>query len=333
MTTAHRFNDIAVTFMPAKTAAMTPLSSTFTSSPSLSSSSTATTMTPDTPTEQQSLNDIHDKHTHESAYVRSLVDMTVRTIDSIWPSSTVPHRLSSDKRTVDTGTFVKTILRLSRTRHSTLLIAIFYLFRIKPRLQKSISTSSLEDRRYLVCGRRMFLVALLLACKFQNDVTPKNNVWARASGLPVAQINYTERLFLGLLDYQLYISKESYEQWTALVEHHCESNKTSIPRPSYVYSGNNNNGIPTKGTVTATTTTIRPPLPLVSQENQRSVMHTDHHQPAGLLKKRRVHTNNGYYASEHSAVIHQLPTPPPTELNEFMDPLPPHPSKRKWSAA
>ncbi|ORY94362.1 hypothetical protein BCR42DRAFT_236940 [Absidia repens] len=113
------------------------------------------------------------------------------------------------KRTVDTGTFVKTILRLSRTRHSTLLIAIFYLFRIKPRLQKSISTSSLEDRRYLVCGRRMFLVALLLACKFQNDVTPKNNVWARASGLPVAQINYTERLFLGLLDYQLYISKES----------------------------------------------------------------------------------------------------------------------------
>lgn len=322
MTTAHQFPNAAsdaVTFTPA-TIMSTPStpSSVFTNSPALSSSSTVTTMTPDTPTEQQSIDDIPDsKHTHESAYVHSLVDMTVHTIDSIWTAPPAIHGTpSSNARTVDTRTFVKTLLQLSRTRHSTLLIAIFYLFRIKPRLQKSLAFSSVEDRRYLICGRRMFLVSLLLACKYQNDVTPKNSVWARASGLPVAQINHAERLFLGLLDYQLFISKESYEQWTTLVERHCQR---------YTVSSNISTNTNSKRTATVTPP---PSLPLASQENRQQSFMQSSCSSSDHMKKRRVLTKNGYdYASETGAMTH-LPSPPPTESNGFMDPSS---SKRKWS--
>ncbi|KAI8338709.1 hypothetical protein BC941DRAFT_423667 [Chlamydoabsidia padenii] len=159
---------------------------------------------------------MHESENHLD-YVHSNVDMTVHTIDSIWPKST----LDTNNKVVDTRTFIKHILRHSRTRHSTLLIAIFYLFRIKPRLAKTVHAVPKEDRRYLLCGRRMFLVALTCAWKYQEDKSPGSKFWAKISGLPIVQITQAERLFLGLLDYQLHIPKASYDQWTVLVQRQC----------------------------------------------------------------------------------------------------------------
>jgi hypothetical protein len=223
------------------------------------------------------------------------VDMTVHAIDSIWPPATPSPPQSANapsdtKKVVDTRTFIKHILRNSRTRHSTLLIAIFYLFRIKPRLSLALQALPTEERRYLLCGRRMFLVSLTLAWKYQEDRSPGSKFWAKVSGLPVTQITQAERLFLGLLDYKLHIPKDSYDQWTTLVQQHC--GKNTLP------------------TTDITPTPVRTPLSCA--DNQPTL--SEH-----TTKKRRGAISAPVYQCqgrpvEHTAV-HQLPTPPAEALD------------------
>ncbi|KAI8096615.1 uncharacterized protein BX664DRAFT_324410, partial [Halteromyces radiatus] len=205
-----------------------------------------TATTPNTPTHQQLLEGVPYHYTHESScyidYIRSLVELTVNVIESIWPTqqhssdNATTNCNDTTKRTgrvADTKHFIKHFLKASRTRHSTLLIAIFYLFRLKPKLATVLTTAMPSDRPYYACGRRMFLSAVILAHKYQNDRTYRNTSWAALTGLPVEQITRSERLFLQLMDYQLYISKESYEQWTLLVQKHCgKKNPDRLPSKS-----------------------------------------------------------------------------------------------------
>ncbi|OAD75263.1 cyclin, partial [Phycomyces blakesleeanus NRRL 1555(-)] len=60
---------------------------------------------------------------------------------------------------------------------------------------------------------RMFLASLIVASKFVQDKTYRNSAWAKIAGLPVAEINAAERIFLELIDYRLYIAQPTFEQW------------------------------------------------------------------------------------------------------------------------
>ncbi|KAF9434199.1 hypothetical protein BGZ76_008410 [Entomortierella beljakovae] len=67
------------------------------------------------------------------------------------------------------------------------------------------------------CGRRMFLAALILASKFQQDRTYSNKAWSKISGLPVSEINLNEITFLTLIDYRLFVSQSVFQKWVNIL--------------------------------------------------------------------------------------------------------------------
>lgn len=71
-----------------------------------------------------------------------------------------------------------------------------------------------EENSPVLCGRRMFLASLIAASKFLQDRNYSNRAWAKISGLPIASINANERVFLGLIDFQLHVGAREFAKWT-----------------------------------------------------------------------------------------------------------------------
>lgn len=158
-------------------------------------------------------------HEQQKSYVSALVDVTVQVIASIWPNSVSSPSSGNSKPIADLNTFLHHILKHSRTTHSTLQLAIFYLFRIRSRVQEKRN-----DDVYVSCGRRMFLAALISAHKYLQDKTYKNSAWSKVSGLNVQEINHAEKVMLQLLDYRLYVKKDTYDQWILMLQTHLKVN-------------------------------------------------------------------------------------------------------------
>jgi hypothetical protein len=150
-------------------------------------------------------------------------------IESIWQISTITNTKNNAANTVvvPLRTFIQEVLKRSRTTYSTLQTALFYLFRARPqiKLQLETATNGNWEDAYISCGRRMFLASLVVASKFVQDKTYRNSAWAKIAGLPVSEINAAERIFLNMIDYRLYISQPTFEQWHHLLHLHVE-NKT-----------------------------------------------------------------------------------------------------------
>lgn len=193
---------------------------------------------------------LKNNHSSNFLYIKLLtnfvlytyIDMVAHTINTIWPQP-IPKNTTTTTTTTTTAslmTFLQHILKHSRTTHSTLQLALFYLFRIRPRMSTVLEQLPIKDRPYVLCGRRMFLASLISAHKYLQDKTYKNKAWTQISGLPVEQINHAERIFLCLLDYQLYIKKDTYDHWLQLVQHQigkpCPSSY-----PATMMMKNNNN--------------------------------------------------------------------------------------------
>ncbi|KAI7885373.1 hypothetical protein K492DRAFT_234163 [Lichtheimia hyalospora FSU 10163] len=189
-------------------------------------------------------------HEQQRAYVGALVDVTVQAIASIWPtannvnnggnSSSQQHR----RPVANLEQFLYHILKHSRTTHSTLQLAIFYLFRIRSRVLQHR-----HDNVYIACGRRMFLASLICAHKFLQDKTYKNLAWSKVSGLSVNEINHAERVMLQLLDWSLYVKKDTYDQWIQMLNCHlkCRSCNVAPTKNATTHATitNNNTMIPT----------------------------------------------------------------------------------------
>ncbi|KAI8374868.1 cyclin-domain-containing protein [Blakeslea trispora] len=176
-------------------------------------------------------------HEQQKSYVSALVDVTVQVIGSIWPNSiSSPH--SGNKPIADLNTFLHHILKHSRTTHSTLQLAIFYLFRIRPRVQEK------KNDVYVSCGRRMFLAALISAHKYLQDKTYKNSAWSKVSGLNVQEINHAEKVMLELLDYRLFVKKDTYDQWILMLQAHLRINHPVIANIKSNYTTIKNDTIP-----------------------------------------------------------------------------------------
>ena len=61
----------------------------------------------------------------------------------------------------------------------------------------------------LLCPRRTFLAALILASKFSQDKCYSNRAWAKLSGLPPREIGRCERVLGIALDWRLWVGKKS----------------------------------------------------------------------------------------------------------------------------
>ncbi|KAK4046541.1 PHO85 cyclin-5 [Microbotryomycetes sp. JL201] len=66
----------------------------------------------------------------------------------------------------------------------------------------------------VLCGRRMFLAALIAASKYLQDRNYSNRAWSRISGLPVNEINSNERAFLTLVGFDLHLGASEFRKWT-----------------------------------------------------------------------------------------------------------------------
>jgi len=74
--------------------------------------------------------------------------------------------------------------------------------------------SSMRASSPLLCGRRMFLAAIVVASKFLQDRTYSNRTWAKITGLPPREIEQLERVFLHTIQYNLYVDEAQWAAWT-----------------------------------------------------------------------------------------------------------------------
>ena len=129
-------------------------------------------------------------------------------------------------------TFIQETLRRSRTSYSTLQVALYYLIVIRPHLpcrNSDLTKLSPEEKQLVqakLCGRRMFLAALILASKYLQDRNYSARAWSKISGLNTQEINLNEMAFLKAIDWKLHISEVVFQKWTDLVLKY-----TSAPTP------------------------------------------------------------------------------------------------------
>lgn len=145
-------------------------------------------------------------------------------VEVIWPLSMVPSSAiegSSGRSVLPLRTYIEETLRRSRTSYSTLQVALYYLILIKPWVPKRDftmeQTGDCSANRALMCGRRMFLAALILASKYLQDRNYSAKAWSKMSGLPVKEINANERTFLAKIDWKLHVAKPLFDCWTDIV--------------------------------------------------------------------------------------------------------------------
>ncbi|KAK0257741.1 PHO85 cyclin-5 [Friedmanniomyces endolithicus] len=155
-------------------------------------------------------------------FVDNLVDSATQMVEVIWPLSVVPCRSEGSKRGVlPLRVYIEETLRRSRTSYSTLQVALYYLVLIKAFVPKNDFTMEQEmdcpASRALMCGRRMFLSALILASKYLQDRNYSAKAWSKMSGLPVNEINTNERTFLGKVCWKLHIPEPIFKRWTDVV--------------------------------------------------------------------------------------------------------------------
>lgn len=153
-------------------------------------------------------------------FVEALVDTASEMIEVIWPLSRARCSLPQDGRNIlDLRKFVQEVLRRSKTSHSTLQVALFYLMLLIPFVPKpDVPEHSLDANcRALRCGRRMFLAALILASKYLQDRNYTMSAWAKISGLKKEEICVNELAFLKTVQYKLHVAEWQYKNWTEIV--------------------------------------------------------------------------------------------------------------------
>lgn len=152
-----------------------------------------------------------------------LEDSATQMVEVLWPLSMTPCRPETgcEKGVLPLRSYIEETLRRSQTSYSTLQVALYYLVLIKPHVPKGDFTK--EQRmdcpatRALMCGRRMFLAALILASKYLQDRNYSAKAWSKMSGLKVCEINFNERTFLRKVNWKLHIPDTVFKKWSDIV--------------------------------------------------------------------------------------------------------------------
>ncbi|KYK59779.1 hypothetical protein DCS_00913 [Drechmeria coniospora] len=148
-------------------------------------------------------------------FVDGLVDAAAQMVEAIWPLSSVDEL--GGRSVLPLRTFIQETLRRARTSYSTLQVALYYLILIKPSVPSYKSPCTLSGSgRVILCGRRMFLAALILSCKYLQDRNFSAGAWSRISGLSVREINRNELAFLFAVDWKLHVTDDVFQRWTEI---------------------------------------------------------------------------------------------------------------------
>lgn len=135
-------------------------------------------------------------------------------VSHIWP---ITGALGSNNQMISLRFYIKEILRRSHSTYSILQLTLYYLHIVKSKGKVPVCSSSTNTDNPLLCGRRMFLAALILASKYLQDRNYSAKAWSKLTNLPVKDINTNERAFLKAIDYRLHVEVETYNEWCAKV--------------------------------------------------------------------------------------------------------------------
>jgi len=189
-----------------------------------------------------------------------LYDIAVALLNYIWPTS------QENIRNVTLKKFIKHVIKYSNTTILIYISAIYYLLNLKDNVkfnnllqriqleientkqeQGFINDGNLNERccnccgaytscyksDTIVCKCRLFLMSLVLACKFGQDKNYSNKGWSKISKFSIENINYNERFFLKLIEYRLYIKNESYQAIASLITNHIINMKNQKKKLQY----------------------------------------------------------------------------------------------------
>ncbi|CAG8688042.1 14204_t:CDS:1, partial [Cetraspora pellucida] len=145
---------------------------------------------------------------------------TALIIDVIWNK----YFISLNLQVISLRPFIQETLRRSRISWYTLQTALFYLLRIKHKIATlevgSLTTETANKSDPATCGRRMFLASLIIASKYLQERNYANSAWSKICGFSVKDINAIERRFLILIDYNLFIKDNIFNNWTNFLRSH-----------------------------------------------------------------------------------------------------------------
>eukprot|EP00923_Selenidium_pygospionis_P002044 GHVN01003155.1.p1 GENE.GHVN01003155.1~~GHVN01003155.1.p1 ORF type:complete len:158 (+),score=2.00 GHVN01003155.1:500-973(+) len=77
----------------------------------------------------------------------------------------------------------------------------------------------------------------MLAAKFFDDVYYSNAFYARVGGVKTREINVLETHFLSLINYQLFVSPQEYDQYRKQVVQACQTGDQVPPAPAPAAAG------------------------------------------------------------------------------------------------
>ncbi|PWN27607.1 hypothetical protein BDZ90DRAFT_167070 [Jaminaea rosea] len=193
----------------------------------------------------------------KGSVVDSLVDSAVATIDAIWhaplPLAEQPIDVGCSASSLPLQLFIRETLRRSRTSCSTLQAALLYCVRAAPTVRKTrLQFASMQRKSYvdptmaifkaerqaafhhLLCGRRNFLAAVMVAAKFLQDRNYSNKAWSKITGLPLKELGSVEREFLAAIKWDLNVKSDEWEGWTrklAQAQSYLPRIKARLPSP------------------------------------------------------------------------------------------------------
>lgn len=153
-------------------------------------------------------------------------------VEAIWPLSAISYKNGFGyNEIIPLREFIQETLHRSGTSYSTLQVTLYYLILIKPHVLKQeyvIAEESRENsRRAILCGRRMFVSALILASKYLQDRNFTAQAWSKISGLDVLEINKNEIIFLLAVDWQLHITEIIFQRWTQILSKYSSMSQLS----------------------------------------------------------------------------------------------------------
>ncbi|KAG6865822.1 hypothetical protein C0991_011441 [Blastosporella zonata] len=127
--------------------------------------------------------------------------------------SSRPNPSTTPLQLVATPTFVQFMQKLLETTQvsqSVIVLSLHYIYRLKDRNRFTPAQPGSEFR--------IAVAGLMMANKFLDDNTYTNKTWADVSGIDLPEINRMEREFLMGVDFNLYITKATYESWLNLLK-------------------------------------------------------------------------------------------------------------------
>jgi hypothetical protein len=100
--------------------------------------------------------------------------------------------------------FTRRVVKFLKPEISTLIISLIYIDLLLKMYEEELFLT--ENNIY-----KIFFTSIVLAMKYNEDNSCKNDIFGKVGGISIEEINNLERDFLILIDYRLYISEDLYK--------------------------------------------------------------------------------------------------------------------------